>query len=111
MQGEKMKTENKIKSREEAIATMADVLNKALSAGGDTVGYGEGMIELRQVGIHPMVSDLQQGAEVSWEPASKKMQELRASKYGKFLGYIKIVYPFELTSRMCPVRKDPTEVK
>lgn len=100
-----MKTKKKYPTKQEAVASLAHCLNAALAAGGETVGYGDGMIPLRCEGIHPMAADIQNEATVTWEPATPKMAELRESKYGEFVGYIKIVYPWALNSRMCPVRK------
>lgn len=102
-----MKTKKKYPTKQEAVASLAHCLNAALAAGGDTIGYGDGMIPLRCEGFHPMVADVQDEATVTWEPATPKMAELRESKYGEFVGYIKIVYPWALNSRMCPVRKHP----
>lgn len=81
-------------------------LDEALAAGGVTIGYGDGMIALRSLETRNLIlSELPDEAIAVWEPASEGMAELRGSEYGDFLGYVKIVAPGWLNSRMCPIRR------
>ncbi len=100
-----MRTRTSGPSKIQAIADLASCLNLAIAAGGDTNGYGDGMIPLRHIGEHPIVQDMEDGLYVTWEPASERMKAKRSDEYGKILGHVNIVKDTWLNSRMCPVRK------